>query len=134
MPVLDTVNDYVSDARTLLQDTLAPFRYADPDLVTALNVTLLEASRLRPDLFLGRTKQANLLQGFTVTDNTNTPSTQVDMELPFRLGIVHGVCAHALMRDQEDVQDARASAFLNIFNIILVGKVNPGIPQRSKQQ
>ena len=46
---LDTVQDYITDARVLLQDLISPYRYDDPSLLTALNVALLEARRLRAD-------------------------------------------------------------------------------------
>ena len=39
-----------------------------------------------------------------------------------RLAFLHGMIGHALERDQEDIQDARASAFMQIFNTMLTGK------------
>jgi hypothetical protein len=51
---LKTITDYINDGRTLLQDTIAPYRYDDTSLVTAMNVALLEGRRLRPDLFIYR--------------------------------------------------------------------------------
>jgi hypothetical protein len=36
------------------------------------------------------------------------------------------MCAHALERDQEDIQDERAATFMRIFNTMLVG--NSGAP------
>jgi hypothetical protein len=44
------------------------------------------------------------------------------MEEQFRLAILHGLVGHAIERDQEDVQDARATAFLTIMSNILIGK------------
>jgi hypothetical protein len=119
---LETIDDYIADARVLLQDTVSPYRYDDASLVIAMNVTLLEARRLRADLFLYNkcppgTKGIQALQG--------KDGTVVQMEEPFRLAILHGLVAHALERDQEDIQDARAGAFLTIFNTMLVGKPAP---------
>ncbi len=54
MSALDTVTDYISDARTLLQDTISPYRYDDPSMLVAFNVTLLEVRRVRADLFVFR--------------------------------------------------------------------------------
>lgn len=119
-PTLNTVQDYITDGRVLLQDAVAPFRYDDASLLTALNVTLLEARRLRPDLFVYNHKFRGTPQAFTAVD-----LTFVDMEPQFRLGILHGMCGHALERDQEDYQDIRATAFLSIFSAILVGGVMP---------
>lgn len=111
---LETVADYLADARTLLQDTLEEFRYDNESLVTALNVTLLETRRLRPDLFIfSKTGKVPFF-----TDAQDQP---VDIEEPFRLAVLHGIVGHALERDQEDIQDARAGAFLKIFNDLLLG-------------
>lgn len=114
---LETVADYVSDARTLLLDKISPYRYDDASLMTAINVTLLEARRIRPDLFVFCGPR---VQHFTEDDIT--AKTIVKMEEQFRLAILHGLVGHAIERDQEDVQDARATAFLTIMSNILIGK------------
>ena len=121
-PTLNTVADYIADARTLLQDIISPYRYDDPSLLVALNVTLLEARRLRGDLFVFNLAAKGQTQAFTGVDDT-----YVDMEPQFRLAILHGLCAHALERDQEDVQDARAASFLGMFTAGLVGRTLPGV-------
>lgn len=115
---LETITDYINDARTLLQDTLAPYRYDDPSLVTAMNVTLLEGRRIRPDLFIYRRCKPgeSVVQSFQANDGT-----KLEMEEQFRLAFLHGMCAHALERDQEDLQDQRATMFFNIFNELLLG-------------
>lgn len=107
---LATVTDYVNDARVLLQDRISPYRYDDDSLVTALNLTLAEGRRLRADLFLCG------VPFFSKNDGTDVP-----IEIPFRLAFLHGLVGYALERDQEDTQDARAGAFLKIFNDILLG-------------
>lgn len=115
---LETITDYITDARTLLQDTIAPFRYDDPSLVTAMNVALLEGRRIRPDLFLYHRLPTGRpgVQSLQANDGT-----VVAMEDQFRLAFLHGMIGHALMRDQEDIQDERAGAFMKIFNDILLG-------------
>lgn len=115
---LDSVQDYVDDARTLLQDVIAPYRYTDAELVVALNITMLEARRLRPDLFLG--------DGTTTNFDNPAPFTavntdEVEIEHGFRPAIVYGLCAHATARDQEDVQDARTAAFMGLFRNKMLG-------------
>jgi hypothetical protein len=115
---LDTIDDYIDDARTLLQDTVSPYRYDDPSLITAMNVTLLEGRRLRPDLFVyNRNCGPGGVQHFIGKDGT-----QLVMEPQFRLAFLHGMIGHALERDQEDIQDQRAAAFMAIFTTLLVGK------------
>lgn len=116
---LETVADYISDVRTLLQDTIEPFRYDDDSLIVAFNVTLLEARRIRPDLFVYR-------HHGNVPSYTKPNSELVDMEPPFRLPLVFGTAAHALSRDQEDVQDQRSSSYMKTFNDMLLGlRVSP---------
>ena len=122
---LDTIDDYIDDARTLLQDKVSPYRYDDASLVIAMNVTLLEARRLRADLFL-YTKACVGQKG--VQSLQAKDGTKVEMEEPFRLALLHGMVAHALVRDQEDIQDARAAAFMSTFNTMLVGKAVPAPP------
>jgi hypothetical protein len=116
-PTLGTVAKLIADARTLLQDVIPEYRYDDASLVRALNETLLDARRLRADLFVFNIKVDGQTQAFTAVDDT-----YVDMEPQFRFGVVAGICAHALMRDQEDVQDIRAGAFLNMFNSVFIGR------------
>lgn len=115
---LATITDYITDGRTLLQDTIPPYRYPDSELVTAMNVTLLEGRRLRPDLFVYRRclPGERGVQSFQMNDGT-----ELEMEEPFRLAFLHGMCAHAMERDQEDIQDERAAVFMKIFNTVLTG-------------
>lgn len=112
---LQTIKDYVDDARVLLLDTIAPYRYEDASLVTAMNVTVMEARRLRADLFVYAYGPDHVPFFEQVDDK------QLCIEEPFRLGILFGVVGHALMRDQEDVQDARATTYMNDFASILQG-------------
>jgi len=116
-PTLNTVADYMTDARNLLQDKVPGYRYDEESMLTALNVALLETRRQRGDLFVYNRKVKGQIQSFTVVDDT-----YVDMEPSFRLGLLYRLCGHALVRDQEDVQDIRATAFFNDANGIFVGR------------
>lgn len=103
---LDTVADYVAQARVLLQDTLAnAYRYSDTELVQSLNLAMLEARRLRADLFLGRAVPA-----YTVAD-----ATVVDIDDQFRMAFLYYIVGNAQLRDEEDTQDERAVALVNKF-------------------
>lgn len=115
---LETVSDYITDARTLMQDTIAPFRYDDTSLLTGLNISLLEGFRLRPDLFLFNPP----VGGRIVPTFTKNDGTTVLIEFQFRNAFLHGMAGHALERDQEDVQDERAVLFLSIMTNLLTGK------------
>lgn len=112
---LETVTDYITDARTLLQDTIKPYRYADAELLTALNVALLEGRRVRADLFVFC--KGGSVPTFRVNDGTKVP-----IEDQFRLAFLHGMIGHAIERDQEDVQDERAIWYINVMGNILTGR------------
>lgn len=131
-PTLNTIADYLKDARVLLQDTVLPYRYDDPSLLTAMNLTLLEARRLRSDLFVFNLTVNGQTQAFTEVDDT-----YVEMEPAFRLALLHGLVGHALERDQEDYQDQRASSFLQMFTVGLIGhglgQVSGGSPPTGKR-
>jgi hypothetical protein len=109
--MLDTVQDYVREARTLLQDTVPTYRYADAELLSALNMGILTARKLRPDLFLNVTT----LPYFTAVDTTSFA-----MDVQYRMPFVYFIVGHAQLRDEEDTQDNRANAFLGAFTAMLI--------------
>ncbi len=117
---LCTVNDYVDDVRTLIQDKRQPYRYDDTSVVRAFNLALLEGRRIRPDLYIHR-------DGLKVPHFQNPSDEEVHMEQQFRLAFVFGTAAHVLLRDEEDVQDLRANAFSNTFKYLLTGEKPPAI-------
>lgn len=128
---LNTVQSLIDDVRTLLLDKTQPYRYTDPELIVALNTALLEGRRLRADLYVTRF-------GNEVPFYGQISGEQFCIEPQFRLAFVFGVCAHALLRDDEDVQDVRANDFLSRFNDILVGvrqaPVQGGTPNAKQKQ
>ena len=103
---LETVSKYVDYARELLQDTKdTPYRYSDASLVRALGLSLPEAKKLRPDLFIN----------VTIPAITANDSTLVPMDEMYRTALVYYMCGIAQLRDDEEVQDQRAAAFLTMF-------------------
>ena len=106
---LDTVQDYIDRARVLLLDQVEPYRYPDLDLVEALNMAILEARRLRPELL--RPFFRGTLPEFSIADL----SAQVPMDPQYRAAFLYYICGHAHLRDDEITQDSRAAAFLNKF-------------------
>lgn len=104
--MLDTVNDYVAFARELLQDEVAsPYRYSDVSLVRSLSGAFPEAKKLRPDLFI-----TTPLQTFTVND-----ATAVTFDPMYRMALVYYMAGIIQLRDDEEVTDQRAAAFLSLF-------------------
>jgi hypothetical protein len=111
---LETVSDYITDVRTLILDKTKPYRYDDDSLLTAFNLSLLDGRRLRPDLFVFR-------HDAKVPFYTTVSSEEVCIEPQFRKAFVYGTAAHALARDEEDIQDARSVSFMGTFSSILTG-------------
>lgn len=106
---LDTVQDYVDRARVLLQDQVAPYRYPDADLVENLNMGILEARRLRPELL------KNYFRTTLPDFSTAAMSADVPIDPMYRVAFVYYICGQAQLRDEENTQDTRAAAFLNKF-------------------
>lgn len=104
MATLSTVQNYLTSARVLLQDTDEPYRYSDVELVDAMNLAFLEARRMRADLFLDATVPEY---------SAASLATTVVMDQQYRLAILYFMVGHANLRDEEDTTDARATAFLN---------------------
>lgn len=111
---LDTVQDYVDRARVLLLDVIAPYRYSDADLVENLNMGILEARRVRPDILKGYFRSS--LPDF----NTAAMTAEVDIDPQYRVAFVYYICGQAQLRDDENVQDSRAVTFLNKFTAQLL--------------
>ena len=63
-----------------------PYRYKDEELVSALNIALVNAHRLRRDLFLK----------YTTTPNYPVlAATEVDIDEGYRRAILFFICGHA---------------------------------------
>lgn len=106
---LDTVQNYVDRARVLLQDTIAPYRYPDSDLVSALGLAVLEARRLRPDVLQSYLRT-------TLPDfDTAHMSAAVPIDPQYRIAFLYYIVGHAQLRDDENNQDSRAAVFMNKF-------------------
>jgi hypothetical protein len=111
---LHTVQGFVKGVRGLLLDKVQPYRYSDDAILAALNLALLDGRRLRADLFVCR-------YGNEVPEFNQVSGDVVPIEPQFRLAFEYGIAAHVLLRDEEDVQDARANAFRDMFESGLLG-------------
>lgn len=113
---LQKVSDYIVQARILLQDSIAPYRYDDPSLVSALNLSLQEVRRIRPDLIIYNTPP-------TVPYYTSAQSgSNVPIEQPFRQAVLNGLVGYAIERDQEDIEDNRVAMFISTMRYMLTGE------------
>lgn len=106
---LDTVQDYVDNARVLLQDTVATYRYSSEELVDALNLAILELIRVRPDVCF------KLLRTSVLEFSAGSLSAAVTIDPRYRPAVLYFIVGHAQLRDEEDVQGERAAALLNGF-------------------
>jgi len=113
---LDTVADYVQQARVLLQDTYGPsYRYASLDIVQGLNLGLQRARQVRADLFLAND---GAVPYFTEDDASIVPFSVL-----YRYGLLLWIVGHVQLRDAEDVTDARAAAMQTAF----MTQLNPAL-------
>ena len=106
---LATVQDYIARARTIILDEVEPYRYSNTDLVEGLNMAMLEARRLRPELLAG------YFQSEPPTFNSSNLQAGVPIDPQYRPAFVYYICGHVHLRDDEITQDSRAAAFLNKF-------------------
>lgn len=130
MPALDTVGQIVDYARVLLQDTIGgidamnpveTYRYPTEQLIDILNFALMDARRIRADLFLTTPTEVPF---YTFTGVPAVDSAQpVLIDQQYRLALVYFVVGQAHLRDEEDTQDARASAMMLKFNQMLTDPV-----------
>lgn len=107
---LDTVQDYIDQARVLLLDNaIAPYRYPDADIVAALNMGLMETRRIRPELVKNYFRST--IPSFTTSGLTDA----VPYDVQYRTALLYYICGHCQMRDDENNEDSRAAAFKNKF-------------------
>lgn len=104
--VAKTVQQYIDQARVLLQDTTSAPRYSEEELRQALSLAISEAYRLRPDFFVDEDLFIQISADLTVVPN---------IPKGYSLAFVYFMVGHVQLRDAEDLTDARASAFLQKF-------------------
>jgi hypothetical protein len=116
MPALDTVGQYLQEARRLLQDEVTPYRYEDDDLVDALNIGLLEARRLRADLFLPLFDIPYITPPADhVAADAPLKATVVTLDPMYRSSLVYYMVGRMQLRDDEPTTDARAASLIQKF-------------------
>ena len=113
------VSDLLARVRVVLQDQDQDnYRYPTTDIVGYLNDAVVEAKRLRPDMFIGR-----YLEDVPQVSETPIDYTIINMPLPdsaFTAAVDY--CAgRCELRDDEFSVDGRAMTFLNSFSQKLMG-------------
>lgn len=103
---MQTVGDVITQARRLVQDVDGT-RWSDDYFYAALNMGILEAYRVRPDLFYST--QGEVLQ-YTSVDTNEV--LHLGPHVPALALYVAGVVQ---LSDQEENSDARAAAYMQMF-------------------
>lgn len=104
-------SDIISQARVLLQDSVAPYRYTDAELLVGANDCIKMIRKLRPDVFYGTFKTA-------IADYALTDTFPIGEE--YKVAVRDYVVAHGQLRDSEDVSTSRAASFMAMFEKGLV--------------
>jgi hypothetical protein len=112
---VQTVEDYINACRILLQDTTPAPRYSDGDFQLALEISLDEAYRIRPDLFFDIPP---------VTIIGLPLSTEPPIPRGYQSAFMYYMCGHVQLRDAEETEDSRAGIFLNKFVMQLMQTVS----------
>jgi hypothetical protein len=109
-----TLNGFLFQVRTLLQDTdSAGYRYTTESLVADLNQAMMDAYRMRPDLFL---QTGFILPVYSATALADT----IEIETQYVPAFVYYVVGLVQARDDEQNQDVRAGTFLKVFQQNLI--------------
>lgn len=128
-----TATSYVAAARQQLQDFVAPYRYADGQIVGALNTALAEMGRIRPDIFLDLKYHHPLRKGdyedgmpgaFSLADIAFLPDgvtydtahgTVVPVPVKYIIPVHWFIAGWLQLFDVTDTQDQRGQAFMQKF-------------------
>lgn len=105
-----TYGTAVARARTVLQDTVQPYRYSDDMLYAALDSAVLEARRIRPDIFVGSLLSA-------LPDITPARAgTALPIDNMFLQALVYYVVGSMELSEDEYTNEGRAVALLARFS------------------
>lgn len=99
-----TVADVKARVKSVLKDKVDPLRYADIDIVNAINDSLLEVRRVRPDLFLAKKFKVAVV----AADSDVLPLEDFAFN-----PVVYFTVGTLMLRDDEFVVDGRAMALIN---------------------
>jgi hypothetical protein len=116
-----SIDSAVANVRELLQDKQVPYRNATVEIVGVLNIALVEARKLRPDLYLP--ELASYEPSFFIeADLGLEPPTAFPIDPMYFAAIVEYIVGYISMEDDEFAVGGRAVTLLNRFAQKLVGK------------
>lgn len=106
---LSTIQEYITATRTLLQDEAVVTRYTDGELAEALGFALMEARRIRPELFIFSAGGVpNILR-------TTSVDTAVDLDEQYRVPMIYYIGSWVMRRDEEEGSQQLANSYYNSF-------------------
>jgi len=113
-----TIGELVTTARDLLQDNRdpakAPYRHIDEKLCRYLNMALMDAKRLRPDLFLPDISTKEF--AFAKTDF----AVPFPLEYMYQSPFIEYMVGMVSVEEDEYVEEGRAAALLMRFGAKLM--------------
>jgi hypothetical protein len=124
--VAKTLDNLVDEVRLMLKDRRTPYRWAQTDILAAINSSFREAQRLRPDIFVGCCTDedggAIPLPDFVEADLNLVPTpTPYPIDEIFFMPSVFYAVGKLQLGDDEFTLDNRAMTLLAGFHQALVG-------------
>lgn len=110
---LETVQDYITASQTILQDEAVVRRYTNGEMAEALGFGLMEARRIRPELFIFN---AGGVPNITRATPVSTP---IDLDPMYRFPMILFIVHWVMSRDEEEGSQVLANSYYNRF----VGKL-----------
>lgn len=106
-----TLGNVVATVRGILQDQRAPYRYPDAELAGYVSEALLEARRVRPDIYIE--DPLGEVPAYTQQDVVDN----VVVELPAKYGtpLANYTAGRANLRDDAFSADSRAALLMTSF-------------------
>jgi hypothetical protein len=119
------IDDAVAEARTLINDSMVPYRYTDQQVVTALNTALRDLYLFRPDAYIGNFTSGVLSNNpvptyVAATDLGQNIAFPVDDRLFFS-PITFYMAGRIELSDDEFTDNSRAAQLLSMFRNMLTG-------------
>jgi hypothetical protein len=123
--IAKTIDDAINEARLIVSDARAPYRYSDSSMLSHLNTALAEVYRYRPDAYIGNFTTATL----GVNNVTSYVSGDLGISTLFPLDnrlyfnpVVFFIAGRAELSDDEFTDNSRAMQLLQSFRSMLIGE------------
>ena len=108
MPISRTPNNVVEDARHILQDEVAPYRYSDSDLLGYVAQGISAMCRMRPDLLVETPWE---VPDYYASAAASTP-LPADISQYYFTALVEYVAGMAELRDDQFSAEGRAAVLI----------------------